>query len=241
MFFRLLVLMLISNVALASRDHWGKKVQIGNGYARTFASLDKVGKLKKLGIAISHGALYGLGHMDKSYELPLPKHLSIPPYKLVTLDWNPHGHEPENVYTLPHFDMHFYFISKTQRDMITCAGADAAVCTKEIPSQYLVKDYGPTPGGVPKMGWHWVDLLSDEFNGKKFTKTYIYGYYDAKPIFIEPMVTWEYLASKVDATQKVRLPVSFWKDGNYPHAYEVSYDQKRKLHKITLKHFEKFE
>lgn len=240
MWLKFLLLLVVSHSAFASQAFWGKKVSVGNGYARTFASLDKAGRLKEMGIVISHKALDGLGHMDKSYELPLPQKVSIPPYKLVTLDWNPHGHEPENVYTLPHFDMHFYFITKSQRDQISCMGDDAAVCTKEIPSKYLVSNYAPTPAGVPKMGWHWVDLLSGEFNGEKFTKTYIYGYYNAKPIFLEPMVTWEYLASKTNGPQNLRLPKSFPQSGYYPKKFKVTYDSHKKLHKIVLMHFKRF-
>ncbi|MEP6495442.1 MAG: hypothetical protein ABJF01_22335 [bacterium] len=33
----------------------------------------------------------------------------------VVLDWNPAGHEPEHVYTLPHFDFHFYSVSEAEQ------------------------------------------------------------------------------------------------------------------------------
>ena len=32
-------------------------------------------------------------------------------FQFVQFDWNPKGHEPEGVYTLPHFDFHFYTVS----------------------------------------------------------------------------------------------------------------------------------
>lgn len=33
-------------------------------------------------------------------------------------------------------------------------------CMQNPIAEFLVSDYAPTPAGVPKMGWHWVDLLS---------------------------------------------------------------------------------
>jgi hypothetical protein len=34
------------------------------------------------------------------------------------LDWNPRGHIPDGVYTVPHFDVHFYLITREQREEI---------------------------------------------------------------------------------------------------------------------------
>ena len=90
------------------------------------------------------------------------------------------------------------------------------------------------------MGWHWVDLLSPEFNGGIFTRTFIYGYYAGQPIFLEPMVTLEFLQSKEESNLEIRRPMMFPNNGGYyPKRYKVTYDQKHKLHKIILKEFEK--
>ena len=211
---------------------WGEKVAIGNGYARTFVKLNGK-KAKELGIALSHTALSGLSHEMAEYVLPLP--VALRPYKHVTMDWNPHGHEPDNVYTKPHFDAHFYFIKNSTRQRISCLGDDAAVCLTQPAPDTIAANYAPTPAGVPKMGWHWVDLLSPEFNGGIFTKTFLYGYYNGNMIFLEPMVTLEYLKSKKSAVSPVRLPKKFpYQGGNYPQAYRVHYDGKSRLHLITL-------
>jgi hypothetical protein len=124
----------------------------------------------------------------REWNLPLPEKVKLLPVRHVTLDWNPAGHAPDDVYDKPHFDLHFYFISEKTRHRITCREADAAVCTRAPSPGEIPEDYDPTPAGEPRMGWHWVDLLATEFNGGKFTRTYIYGYYNGMMIFTEPMM-----------------------------------------------------
>lgn len=236
----LLALFLSLNIAQAKHPkiYWGEKVNVGNGYAQTFIEM-KHTKPQEIGIVVSEAGLTNLPiHEMKEYVLPLPTDVSVPPYKHITFDWNPHGHEPDGVYDKPHFDIHFYFITQQEQQAITCLGDDLPVCMQNPAADFLVADYAPTPAGVPKMGWHWVDLLSPEFNGGIFTRTFIYGYYGGKPIFIEPMVTLEYLQSKEKSYLPVRLPAKFPDtNGFYPQKYKVSFDEKTKLHKIVLKDF----
>ena len=87
------------------------------------------------------------------------------------------------------------------------------------------------------MGWHWVDLLAPEFNGGIFTRTFIYGYYGGETIFIEPMVTIDYLLSKEESTLPIRQPAKFPYDGYYPKTYQVKYDECMKMYKVVLKDF----
>lgn len=89
------------------------------------------------------------------------------------------------------------------------------------------------------MGWHWVDLLAPEFNGGIFSRTFIYGYYKGLPIFLEPMVTLEFLQSKVTTEHEIRMPLRFAaEDGQYPAGYKITYDKKLKMHLVILKDFQ---
>ncbi|RYD93814.1 MAG: hypothetical protein EOP50_10530, partial [Sphingobacteriales bacterium] len=54
------------------------------------------------------------------------------------------------------------------------------------------------------MGKHWADTTAVEFHGKKFEKTFIYGSYNGKFIFLEPMIALDYLKTKPNIT----LPIS---------------------------------
>jgi hypothetical protein len=95
--------------------------------------------------------------------------------------------------------------------------------------------YVPTPEGVPMMGWHWLDSRSPELNGERFTSTFIYGYYNAKMIFLEPMITREFLLDHGKVNAELSLPKKFAYKGFYPKNYLVKYDSEMKVHRIVLK------
>ncbi|MCM2348743.1 MAG: hypothetical protein NDI69_01900 [Bacteriovoracaceae bacterium] len=238
LFVCLLFVLNVGNVSFAAtRTYWGEKISVGKGYAWTYIKV--INKTPQaMGVAISPKGLTGLSHEMVEYTLPMPKHIKVRPYRHIAMDWNPHGHEPGGVYDVPHFDFHFYFISEKLRQSISCVDEDAAICMKSPDEDSLVANYAPTPAGVPKMGWHWVDLLAPEFNGGQFTRTFIYGYYDGNLIFIEPMVTTDYLLSKKSSINPIRQPKQFpYQEGRYPKKYKVYYDAVNKLHKVELINF----
>ncbi|MDB4768951.1 MAG: hypothetical protein P8M17_13470 [Saprospiraceae bacterium] len=82
--------------------------------------------------------------------MQLPIEISVAPFNYVTLDWNEHRYSPMETYDLPHFDIHFYMISETQRDL-----------TSPIDTiDFLPPNYLETPEGVPSMGTRMIDLES---------------------------------------------------------------------------------
>lgn len=216
----------------------GEAVPIGQGQGRAFVDMDRNGQLRSVGIMLSEEAMQGLPEQDHGeYILRLPAILNVPPFNHMVVNWEPHGHIPEGVYNVPHFDFHFYFISEEARAAITCTGDNLAVClTQPVPDR-IPPYYVPTPDGVPQMGWHWIDPRSPEFNGQKFTSTYIYGFYDGKNHFVEPMVTREFLMQKPQFTQSVPVPKELSYKGYLPQSYAVTYDENCKQYFIILKDF----
>lgn len=91
------------------------------------------------------------------------------------------------------------------------------------------------------MGWHWVDSWSGEFNGKKFTKTFIYGYYDGKMTFIEPMITLDYLKKTTSVAKHIRTPKTVSFPGSYPSQYKIRYDRYAGVYKVILRKFKMYE
>jgi len=216
---------------------WGPKVNVGNGHALSFVKVHK-NKPLEFGVALTPEALQNLSDEMKEFSIPLPDKGTLPPFQHITLDWNPQGHEPDGVYNKPHFDVHFYLISEKARKAITCIGEDAIFCMQLPKTEYLVPHYAPTPAAIPQMGWHWVDLLAPEFNGGIFTRTLIHGYYGGEPIFIEPMVSLEYLLAKNSSEEEIRLPEKFpMKEGHYPAGYKIFFDSADGMHKIVVKDF----
>lgn len=220
----------------------GEAQLIGNGAAWTWVERDAKGAPVRMGITFTEKALSGLpaelpstGLKDWEHRLPLPAQADVAPFTHVTMNWNPHGHIPPGVYDVPHFDFHFYIIDPAEREKITCKGEDKEKCFRKPDARYLPADYTLPPGTeFPKMGVHWIDPSSPEFNKQPFSMTFIYGSYDGQLAFFEPMVAKDYLETKPDNSAAVKSPAEYQKHGRYPAAYSLRYDPARKEYTIAF-------
>lgn len=201
---------------------YGPSVAIGNGTARTWLKVSNQGKPMSIGVDISDAAMASLPANMEIYHLMLPAEASSTTYKMVMLDWNPHGHEPA-IYDAPHFDVHFYTIDDTERLAIQPGPQNHS---EQFQANYMPATYFSTVMAVPAMGVHWIDALSPEVQGTApFTKTFIYGANNDKVIFYEPMVTLAYLqqlpANKPDKAPVAQAP-HVQTSGFYPLSYTLS-------------------
>lgn len=211
---------------------YGKAANVGNGTARAYVELDANGNPLQIGIAFNEAALENLPATDQPMTLELPAEaLSKTPFKHVTFDYNPHGHEPMGIYTVPHFDCHFYKI--TEADKLKIGTNDAEKLANNPDSTMIPAPYFPV-GPVPQMGVHWVDPTSPEFNGQPFTSTFIYGAYDGNVIFYEPMVAVDFIKTKPHKHYTVRQPQKFVPAGYYPLEYCVRWNAETKQYEIAL-------
>lgn len=167
------------------------------------------------------------------FLIPLPATASaITPFKWIMLNWNPAGHEPDHIYTIPHFDIHFY--ETTPEEVM--GYMDQAKLNAEVPSGYVPANHISGPG-VPMMGKHYIDATSPELNGQTFTQTFLYGAYDGKVVFYEPMITLDFLKNTAHFDRTIPQPTKFAKAGYYPTKMKV---QKRNGQtEVTLYGFEK--
>lgn len=214
-----------------SGTKYGTSLNLGNGTARTFVQMDANGNPTQIGVAISEAAMNGLPADGKELILELPAEGSKTPFKHVLFGYMPHGHEPAKVYDQPHFDVHFYHISNAER--LTITDDKKAQLARDPEAAYLPSGHingGPVPG----MGVHWIDPTGDEFGGKVFTKTFIYGAYDGKIIFYEPMVTVAYLKATADQLIPIKQPQKVATAGYYPGAYRVRFNAAEKQYEILL-------
>lgn len=219
----------------------GETAILGNGTVRSWVTLNEAGKPTAVGVTFTETALSGL-RRDKppvmpgwEYRLMLPKEANATAFKHVTVDWNPAGHIPPGIYDTPHFDFHFFMITPKERERITAKGQDRLVCRKAPPAQYQARDYIFAPDSEePGMGGHWVDPTSPELNGQPFTRTFIYGFYDGRKVFFEPMISLEYLKSKPSVTEPIKLPAKYAVSGYYPTKYSVRYDPLRQEYTVSL-------
>lgn len=184
--------------------------------------------------------------------LDLPRTLlTLPgmPLKWTLLNWNPMGHPPPGIYDKPHFDVHFYLQPKAERDAIRpgpCRGVincdDFATAVKPLPPEYQPADHVNKGLTEVAMGNHLPDPTSGEWHGQPFTRTFIYGDYDARITFLEPMVTRAYLrqieaGAAPGGCSAVKQPQAWQQPGWYPQQYCVRYERMRREFTISLEDF----
>jgi hypothetical protein len=216
----------------ADNTFFSAAVPVGNGSGRSWVTENQNGEPVIVGLTFSEEALENLPHDVTEYVFPLPSGKGKSFYTHVVLDWNPEGHIPEHVYDLPHFDVHFYITSNENRMAIQ--ENDMAEFSNVPSAKYIPESYMREEAGVAQMGTHWVDLTSGEFNGHTFNKTFIWGSYDGRFTFWEPMVTRDYLITKPDEVHQVRQPAAYQQDGYYPTQYKVSYSPDKKEYTVSM-------
>jgi hypothetical protein len=249
---------------------YGTPVKVGNGTVRTYVVLDQKngGAPLEVGVAMSESALDGLPAPAASGDMMANMHMNLldmpaqnpTQYRFVQFDWNPIGHEPAGVYDQPHFDFHFYTVSREVRASILPSDPQYAAKAASYPSaEFRAPFYldAATAAGapaaavtIPQMGLHWLDVRSPELQNmtghpeayRLFTKTFIYGSWNGQYIFDEPMITRAYILAKHDATDPAVsdeiIPVStaarYSPAGFYPSAYRITWDAQAREYRIAL-------
>ncbi len=132
-----------------------------HGKAWTWVQLDRNNKPERIAIAIDDEAMNSLdpggdhnGGHNHANGLSLAFHpkAGVTPFQHALLDWNPNGHEPAGVYTLPHFDFHFYMTSDAERKTIPPFDVNSAgflnfSCTRILARNICSRSRRRTPNG----------------------------------------------------------------------------------------------
>jgi len=161
-------------------------------------------------------------HHDNSVVLKFHSKVSSTPFNHVDLGWNPHGHEPDFIYGLAHFDFHFYTVSPAEVAAIPPYEVDSTKFKNWPAPAYFPPTYFNPGGGVPQMGVHWLDFTSPELNGAPFTQTLIYGSYDGKVTFLEPMITEQFILNNPTFSRAIPQPAKVQKTGYYPTKMRIA-------------------
>ena len=170
------------------------------------------------------------------------------PFKWVSVNWNPHGHHDPAPppWAAPHFDFHFYIQDRESvrairlgkcSELIDCD--DFKVAQKPVPTKYVHADHIDVGAAVAAMGNHLIDSKSPELakDGPSFTHTFIYGAYDGRITFYEPMITNAYLANRPDMCADLKLPQAWQYAGYYPTRYCIRHVRDGKRYTVSLEGF----
>jgi hypothetical protein len=208
---------------------YGDSASLGNGMIKGWVKTDDSNNPQSIGLNLTEEVLSNLPDQQTTISLDLPKNTSDTLFKHIYFGWNPMGHPPAGIYTLPHFDLHFYIIDKQERLAIP-GGPDPV----KVEPRFVPPDYVSDPAGVPQMGTHWTDTTAPEFHGHTFDKTFIYGYAKGKFVFYELMFTKVYLESHPHFSGSIKQPAEFQKAGYYPRTYKVNYDSTNHLYNFEI-------
>lgn len=234
--------------------HNGESAKIGDGTVKTAATTNSSGELVSLDVHVDDDALASVDEDQKEPHESVAAHLSLPSevdthqFTFVGLHYNPMGHGPPGIYTVPHFDFHFYMVQEAVVESIPFGVAAYDVPDEQFPEGYQLEDPRLI---VPEMGEHLLDGTAPEFGDGEFTHTYVYGTYDTAidpanpkrveemkiegetqevPVFegdgesrlhfVEPMVTNDVLATlDTETSVDVQTPEVFPVEDRYPTEY----------------------
>lgn len=140
-------------------------------------------------------------------------------------------------YTVPHFDVHFFFVEQSEWLSIAWNGfptvappADIqAKCNDEPPAEEAAPEgYYSSHDCVPDMGRHWIQDKLETRTGFEEQPSLIFGSYDGEATFWEPMVsanTFNWVSENgVDqqATISWPQPRQYFRDGWFPQHYALA-------------------
>jgi hypothetical protein len=146
------------------------------------------------------------------------------PFRYLEVDWNTEGlpRGPNNSFTSPHFDFHYYLRPRRVVDAKTrCVSSNGKTCDPfktgyaqmrrflRMPApSFIPGSYAPDVGSsIPMMGLHLLDRTFDyTVHNVDHHPTLIYGTFDGRVLFAESSVT---LATLQDAIAAPRHVVSF--------------------------------
>jgi hypothetical protein len=234
---------LIANAAQAHEDlHTTQTFQFAKGDARNWVVMGEDHKTPlAVGVGINEAAISSVtGFHGVNLSMPLPVKGDGIVIDHVYLGWMPEGHPPAGIFSVPHFDVHFYLTSKAERESILPEDPDFMKKGAHYPDPVFVPaGYvpPPEPDPIPQMGFHYVDTTGDVFKGKPFTEVFLYGGWDGEINFLEPMITLDVFRSRKTIISKIKQPGRYPQPGYYPTQYRISFDKTLKEHQVVLEQF----
>jgi hypothetical protein len=226
-----------------SNTFYGPEVHLGDGKIRSFIKITHSDVPQEIGLEMTSGLFENLPAAYLDLHIPLHQKASeVTPYDHLEVDWMPNGHPPA-YFQLPHFDIHFYMLSQEEQMAIPPPNAIntslAGTAAFGRPSAgVLPADYTVASAAVPMMGRHWLDKFADVLSGATFTHQFIYGTFDNKVVFLEPMVTRAFLLSGTEVHNTIKQPAVFTPTGKfYPTRYNIYHDESKRKTYVSLDQF----
>jgi len=226
-----LSVLLLSGPVVAAMPDMSPPVPWTDAGAKPFVQRDASNHVTAIGLTIPGATVAALPAKRSEAVYPMQDAGLV---RSGNLQWHPSGHEPEHVYDVPHFDVHFYTITEGVRGGIV----PGAAAGKVMPAKAILPPGGIlAPGFVPGMGMHDIPKTQPEFNHGAFTVSPIIGYWNGELAFFEVMFTKAWLLKNQTKSGPFPQPASVHQHGLYPTRYGVSYDKNTDAYRIELTGF----
>ena len=248
----------------------GEAQTLGEGTVQTYVEVDATDRPTAIGILFTEPAFAGLPPLknatsrcfdlnengtidgasecegDLEFQLTMPTEIAERddiPFRWVGINWNAEGHPPA-VWSVPHFDMHFYIASFNEIALIrvgkcgfftNCDDFETAI--QPVAEKYVPPDHVNVKGVVSRMGNHLIDVRTPELADppkRGFTHNWIFGSYGGRITFYEPMITLAYLLSHPDSCTPIRQPSAWQESGYYPTKYCIRYSNDRGAYTVSM-------
>jgi hypothetical protein len=235
---------LIDDYVLQPKDqlriYRGPSVNVGNGKANAWLSVNAKQEPVELGLELTREALQNLPNTNFSVdEVPLPERAKeLTPFDHIQIDWASQGHGMPGPngpsFIGPHFDPRFFMTSRAERAAIPAPTDPAAKFDILPPAGFMPATHSPGGSRLPGIGRHWSDGMG--FLG--MTHAMVLGTYNGRYTFISPIVTIEELQSGNRTSTAFGQPLYFPETNTYyPTKYNIYADAQKQTHHITLSDF----
>lgn len=173
----------------------------------------------------------------------------------ISVDFNPCGHPPMGVFTVPHYDLHIYLVSPEYRTCMTCTTIPGApVCDPSNQDTFsgraffnvaTTTDGSPAnmPDGfevavfdsVPLMGGHaWHAMNQPPGDNSWSEPVWVMGPYDGQIVDYEPMFPLSYVSGDTSTYWEENLTYKGQTIPELPNRYSVGYDADTKVITVSL-------
>ncbi|MCC5633255.1 hypothetical protein LC613_37850 [Nostoc sphaeroides CHAB 2801] len=223
-------------------EFFGRSQPLGEGFARSFVTLDDQGNPSEIGVTLTPGALSlptGNSAPDIPVFLSLPTEASVEGLNHIELTYRPGGYPwlPQ-AFAVPRFTIDTFLISPQERSLIcpnaniddpqsTCPRNQLATALKPPEPEFLPQNFLPTGIVEPRFGARYFDsdLLPPLIQGQTpFTTLYDYAFFNGQMSLIGFGSTIDVLETQPNISNPIKLPNSYPKSGYYPTGYSVRFD-----------------
>ena len=238
--------------AADATQYLGNPQPLGEGFVRSFVTLDDQGNPSEVGAILTPGSLSlptSETTPDIVIPLSLPSEASTTAFDSLLLKYRTHGVPgvPEAL-GVPRLTLDALSVTPqeiasicpnpdTSGSAAVCVGDELAQALKPPKPEFIPQGMQPSGFVEPGFGERYFDpeAALPIFTGQQpFNTLYDYAFFDGQISSISFGGTKAFLETQSNLTKPIKIPTSYSKTKYYPTQYSVSFDQTSQEYKLSL-------